>query len=358
MGMLNPVKEPLPLASEERKAQYEREVRLARWRLQRQAQRLLPDEPVAFCMRRLRGSTVDICYSPSHQSAHFRGLMTCGSVWVCPICAAKIAERRHAELEQAIASCIAQGGSVYLATYTVSHHEYDTLPELLKAFLAARIRAKQGRTAQRFQKQFEIIGTVSVREVTWCKQNGWHPHCHELVFFAHEIDAEAYAKAMSQQWEKSAAHEGLSMNAHGFRLDRTYDTIADYMAKFDKMPSKTSWGAAAELTKAHLKRGRGEEHLTPFAILERISQGENELRPLFLEYAQCFKGKHQLVWSPGLRPYPKTPDTRKAKRDEALILLSGAIKPDEMSAQENFSADDLPPSCLDKMGFCTYYLFR
>ena len=57
-----------------------------------------------------------------------------------------------------------------------------------------------------------------------------------------------------------------------------------------------------------------------------------------------------------IRPYPKTSDTRKANIDEALILLSGATKSDEMCAQENFSADNLP--CLDKIGFCNYYLFR
>jgi hypothetical protein len=58
-----------------------------------------------------------------------------------------------------------------------------------------------------------------------------------------------------------------------------------------------------------------------------------------------------------LRPYPKTYDTRKANTDEALILLSGATEPDEMCARENFSADDLPPSSLDKIGSRVYYLF-
>jgi hypothetical protein len=99
--------EPMPPASEGR---------LVRWQLQREARALLPNERVAFCMRRVRATKVDVLYSPDHQSAHYGGLMVCGSVWLCPLCAAKIAERRRIELEQAITRCIANGGTVYLAT--------------------------------------------------------------------------------------------------------------------------------------------------------------------------------------------------------------------------------------------------
>ena len=275
--------------------------RLTRWELLREAQKLLPDERVAFCMRRTKANSVDILYNPTHQSAHYGGLMVCGSVWICPICAAKISERRRVELEQAIKTCIDNGGAVYLATYTISHKRFDDLSTLLESFLAARKRAKQGRKAQELRKQFGVIGTVSVREVTWSEQNGWHPHCHELVFFEQDIDAEAYAQVTREQWQKSAEYEDLSMNEHGFKLDRTYGAVADYVAKFGREPTRTPWSAATEMTKGHLKRGHGDEHLTPFAMLWYISQGHNELKPIFREYARWFKGKHQLVWSSGLR---------------------------------------------------------
>ncbi len=272
-----------------------------RWRLQREAQALLPEERVAFCMRHIQASMVDVFYSPHRQLAHYKGLMRCGSVWVCPICAAKISEHRRSELEQAITSCIANGGTVYLATYTIAHKRYDQLSELLDRFLAARKRAKQGSAVQELKRKFGVLGTVSVREVTWSEQNGWHPHCHELIFFSHEVDAQAYAQVIRERWQKSAESEGLSMNEHGFRLDRTFGAVADYVAKFGRQPLREPWGTAAELAKSHLKRGRGNEHLTPFAMLELISLGHDELKPIFIEYAKWFKGKHQLVWSAGLR---------------------------------------------------------
>lgn len=275
--------------------------RMRRWQLQRAAQALLPQERVAFCMRRCQASTVDVMYSSSRQSTHYQGLMACGSIWVCPICSAKISERRRIELERAIARCIANGGVVYLATYTIAHNRYDNLSDLLKAFLTARKKARQGYAAQNLRSRFGVLGTVSVREVTWSKLNGWHPHCHELVFFSQEIDADAYATALSDRWQRSAEKEGLSMNEHGFKLDKTDGAIADYIAKFGREPHQIPWGVAAELTKAHLKSGRSDEHLTPFDMLTLIAQGCDELKPVFLEYARWFKGKHQLVWSAGLR---------------------------------------------------------
>ena len=256
--------------------------------------------------------------------------MVCGSVWMCPLCAAKIAERRRIELEQAIARCIANGGVVYLATYTIAHKRYDNLSELLCSFLAARKRARQGRAAQKLRERFGIIGTVSVREVTWSKLNGWHPHCHELVFFKSEIDAEVYAERASNQWQKAAEHKGLSMNEHGFSLERTYGAVADYIAKFGREPLHASWSAATELTKAHLKRGQGEEHLTPFAMLWHISQGCDELKPVFIEYARWFKGKHQLVWSAGLRSLlldneEEKSDLELAQEQEDEVVLLGQL---------------------------------
>ena len=311
--------------------------RLVKWQLLRTAQALLPHERVAFCMRRVQATTVDVLYSPHHQSAHYGGLMVCGSIWVCPLCAAKISERRRIEVEEAIARCIANGGAVYLVTYTISHKRYDNLATLLQAFLAARRRMRQGRAAQQLRKRFGILGTISVREVTWSQLNGWHPHCHELVFCAAEIDVDEYDAAAREHWRHSVEHEGLSINEHGFSVSRTYGSVADYVAKFGRAPSHAPWGAATEITKGHLKHGRSEEHLTPFAMLWLISQGCEELQPVFREYARWFKGKHQLVWSAGLyslllgNQAEKT-DIELAQEEELEAVLLGQLTRPQWSA--------------------------
>jgi Replication protein len=159
------------------------EYRLQKWHMQQAAQEMLPHERVAFCLRRLQATQVDVLYAPKKQSAYYGGLMACGSVWLCPICAAKISEHRRKELEQAIETCLTSGGAVYFVTYTIAHKRFDSLETLLQAFLAARKRMKQGRAAQELRQRFHVLGTVSVREVTWSEINGWHPHCHELLDF-------------------------------------------------------------------------------------------------------------------------------------------------------------------------------
>jgi hypothetical protein len=304
--------------------------RLLRWRLQREARSLLPNERIVFCMRRMQSSTVKVMYSSEHQSAHYDGLMACGSVWLCPVCAARISEKRRLELDRAIASCSKNGGSVYLVTYTVAHKRYDNLEKLLQTFLSARRKSKQGSSAQKIRKQFNILGTVSAQEVTWSKLNGWHPHCHELVFFATDVDIAEYEKNASEQWQKAVDWAGLEINEHGFRVIPASSAAADYVAKYGHEPLEQTWGAAAEMTKAHLKAGRMKEHLTPFGMLSLIAQGCHELKPLFIEYAHCFKGKHQLVWSAGLRAQlqidePEKSDLQLATEQEEKAVVLGSL---------------------------------
>src|SRR5689334_11608304 len=101
--------------------------RLLRWALQAEARAILPHERVTECLRKINPMSmgVQMLYSPLHQVTHYKSLMVCGSVWLCPLCAAKISERRRDELERAVARHVAQKGAVYMATYTVSHSRYD-----------------------------------------------------------------------------------------------------------------------------------------------------------------------------------------------------------------------------------------
>jgi hypothetical protein len=275
---------------------------------------------------------VEIWHSLRYQLAHYGGLIQCGSVWHCPNCAAKISERRRSEeLEPAIKRHIEGGGAVYLETYTVSHSRFDNLPVLLRLFLEARRRMRQGRQAQKRKWAFGIIGTISVLEVTWSPLNAWHPHKHELVFTTNQVgnmSAKTYAAQARAEWERAAAQQGLRMDAHGYKLDRTYGAVADYIAKFGREPLKPPWGVEAEMTKGHLKQGRGPiEHMTPFGLLAHIYQGEEELAPLFQAYARWFKGHKQLSWSKGLRKrllgneQERTDEELAQEQQEDAVLL-------------------------------------
>ena len=148
-----------------KEAEEQRRQRLYRWALHAEARHWLPQERVAECMYVVNPLAlgVEVLHTPHLPAAHYKSLIVCGSVWMCPLCAAKISERRRSEeLEPAIKRHIERGGAVYLETYTVSHSRFDNLAVLLRLFLEARRRMRQGRQAQRRKWAFGIVGTISV----------------------------------------------------------------------------------------------------------------------------------------------------------------------------------------------------
>jgi len=99
------------------KEEEQRRQRLFRWALQAEARQWLPHERVAECLRVVNPMAlgVEVLHAPRQQAAHYKSLIVCGSVWMCPLCAAKISERRRSEeLEPAIKRHIEGGGAVYL----------------------------------------------------------------------------------------------------------------------------------------------------------------------------------------------------------------------------------------------------
>jgi integrase len=61
------------------------------------------------------------------RTAGYSGLASCGSVWACPQCAAKIATRRADELSKVMRAVDEAGGSAFLLTLTMRHERGDRL---------------------------------------------------------------------------------------------------------------------------------------------------------------------------------------------------------------------------------------
>ena len=68
------------------------ESRVQRFALQSVARSILPESRTAKCLRiRAHDCDVQVWKSKEHGTASYGGLQTCGSVWACPVCAAKSA---------------------------------------------------------------------------------------------------------------------------------------------------------------------------------------------------------------------------------------------------------------------------
>lgn len=301
---------------------------MERWKLQSVARGLLPTERVAKCLRwAIPHEVVKVWKSKKHADrAHYSGLMTCGSVWHCPVCAAKVSERRRVELSDGIAAWKAQGGEVLLLTQTVPHYAHQRLKTVLHGFTKAREFERRSRAWRDLKASVGLQGSVRALEVT-IGDNGWHVHSHELLFLApgRTVPLKTLEGAFLSVWRVSCVRVGLDApNAHGVSLENG-EKAARYAGK---------WGLAEEVTKAHVKRGKFNNP-TPWDLLRIVAA--DELEPgeisaageLFQEYAKAFKGKLQLVWSRGLRALlglgPEKTDEELAEEQEESAVLLGSL---------------------------------
>jgi hypothetical protein len=264
-------------------------------------------------------------------SARIAKIKTCGSVWACPVCSAKVAETRREELNKAMVLHIASGGYAYLATLTIPHYFGQSLAELMPMFDKARQRfqsskgwkkvmdvaseGKPGGTAGR-------VGSVTSMEVTYGGANGWHPHVHILIFCAPGAFGEGLPDDQGRlqsaaidyfkgQWvdklEKAGLVDGQNRQwALQYGLDvRGGQGAAEYIAKWGR---DAVWGLSSELTRSHSKLGKRDmigkkEHYTPFQLLAMSAAGDGHSTCAFREFVNEFDGKRMLTWSRGLKDH-------------------------------------------------------
>jgi hypothetical protein len=253
-------------------------------------------------MRNLRADRKLVQVKRSDQSGktYYAGLMACGSVWCCPVCAPKIQAVRALEVRAAIDQWTAQGGAVVLLTQTVPHSQRDQLETLLKQFADASQRFKRGSPYKRACKRLGLAGSIRAMEAT-DGANGWHPHAHTILFLnGLSVSHKSIHGELFKLWELAAARAGFEGQLSPDAFDvQDASKVKNYVTK---MGTEYQWNAEHELVKAHSKSGSSHS-MTPFDMLRRYLEVPDDGRLLarFAEYASNFHGKRQLVWSDGLK---------------------------------------------------------
>jgi hypothetical protein len=307
------------------------DTRVARFSLQSVARSILPESRTAKCLRiRAFNSDVQVWKHYEHGTAAYAGLQTCGSVWACAVCAAKVAERRRVELQAAMATHKARAGAVTLLTLTTPHQKTDKLSELLENQSKALKRFWSDRSVIAVFKEMGTIGHVRALEVTHGRKspsnNGWHPHYHCLMFCGSGVDLSRFDGPQMKDWQvrlylrwaACCLKSGLGepSYAHGLKLDDG-TKAGNYAAK---------WGLEDEMTKGHTKKALHGE--TPFDFLRAyLADGsDRQAAALFKEFAQTFKGKRQLSWSRGLKAMfaieEITDEELATKVEESAVLFA------------------------------------
>jgi hypothetical protein len=232
------------------------QLRAERYALKSVVNRLFPHSMTAKCCRmRIPNQQVRILKTPEYQKAHYAGLCRCSSVWLDPVCASKIAERRRAELVAAVVTAKAMGWQVMLMTCTVPHGLGDDVHAMLDQMLKAWRSMTDSRKGKELRKLLELRGTIRTLEVT-DGQNGFHPHFHALLFIGSSFSPESVQAGFLPLWQDACVKAGLPCpsDSRGLRVDD-----GSWAAKY-----ASKWGLEDEMVRGHMKTSKGDKGMTPW----------------------------------------------------------------------------------------------
>lgn len=285
-----------------------------------------------LCKHSLTGSEVAVLLSNEHGKAFFDGLQTCGNVWTCPVCAAKVQERRRLEIAEGMEFFYQTGNrQAVMVTFTFPHQKHMPLVELLLKQRQAFIYLRKGKQWDKFKSKNAFDGLIRSLEITYGLLNGWHPHTHELWFVSDKVDEVDFVDYVKEKWKRSCIKAGL-LNENDSKQIKAFEQYAvdvkfnckasDYLAKTDHKDNlKSYWGADREIAKASSKGKKEGKGMHPFQLAIDNKQA------LFIEYVEAIKetASRQLYWSQGLKKKvgitdKSDEDLAEDKSDDADII--------------------------------------
>lgn len=263
----------------------------------------------------------------------FAGLASCGSVWGCPVCNAKIMARRNLEIGAAIEAWESRGGRVAFGTETMRHWSGHRLEDLWGCLSSAWGKVTSGKAWISNKKRYGIAGWLRVVEVTWWRVNGWHVHIHYLLFLEPSTvatDLDALKGSMFGRWSSALKSLGLPaplLAGQDLRLlDGPADEgLAEYFTKAVQGPRSIG----QELTNSQSKTARGAHKTRPvWSFLDDVlDQGDADALDRWHEWQAGSKGRRQLTWSKGLR---EMLGLRFEKSDEDIAAEELGSKADDL----------------------------
>ncbi len=285
---------------------------------------------IAACRRKRVCASVQAQKTPEGHA--LSGVLSCGSVWGCPACAARICSHRGDEIKAAVErwregtraeqESIAKGESSGIAgrvlsmlTLTVRHERGFELRKMRKGMAAAWRSLWQGRAGVERKRAWGIKHSVRALEVTH-GEHGWHPHYHIALFQNRTHTADDVAE-LTEAWANAVVkHLGGRYRPNARGVDVKPLNVTSYLTKL-----------GLEVASSAEKKGRNGS-LSPWQIAQRAANGDARCVRLWREYAKAMKGARQLFWSRGarraLRLGVELSDREVAKDGEGCVLVQWA----------------------------------
>lgn len=318
--------------------------KISRYDLQHHAQKLTPAHRVRVCHKAIAHGHDGVEIRRTQDSARFNGLMSCGNVWACPVCMARINAQRADALRNGLTNAGILGYHAYLLTLTVRHDRTDALAELIDALTKAYRYMWSGKTGQALKAALTWQGSARAMEIRHGQSAGWHPHFHVVILTESVLGADtlsALTTRIKNRWIQSLAHAGYDATFdNGADLRTSTTQIFNYLTKSDRL--------ADELTATDTKKST--ESRSPIEILEDSRQGDQYAASLWREYVTATKGAKALVMCPSFRQLTEY-DTHLAAAENANQTESEtaelvAVIPPALWHMIKQHKDDLRPEIL------------
>jgi hypothetical protein len=233
-------------------------------------------------------------------------------VWACPVCSAKIVERRAVLLQQVLDRWHGEGYRVGFVTLTVRHTAKTSLQDVWGLVMKSWAKcgsASSWRTDQenwgvmlpgnlgKIKKRIPIVRTVEGSR----GENGWHIHLHLLVFFdGGSAPADRWGEIsdrLTDRWDVSvrAAGGSLSRKAQSAELvdpsAASSERVGSYLAKSVFSGSGESaihWEMAGGVGK------RSSAGRTPWQLLADSTAGDERAAALWTAWELGSRGHRQM----------------------------------------------------------------
>jgi len=248
------------------------------------------------------------------EDSKFFGHITCKNTWCCPICTARVMEKRRQRIGAAL-DALGDKLFAFAVTFTIPHlkfqscHEVtDILYETWKRFNNAKSLSKSREDQFTLPiKNFfkKIHHYVRVAEYTWGK-NGWHPHFHFIFWTDFEsakniIDFQpALQKSWNNFFEKIAVaywkknnlerditkftncieHAALVGSSESVNFSTEKDGSLFRVKSSDYI---SGWGGDSEATGNRQKKASHDDHYTQWQILE-LAEHNEQFADLYIEF--------------------------------------------------------------------------
>lgn len=245
--------------------------------------------------------TIALTSSDIHNSqASFGGLQTCGSIWACPVCAAREAVKKGEEVLKALELAKRENWQPVMVALTARHNVAMRLEGFKNQFKAAWNMFSSHRRWKMFKKIYGVQHEIVNRELTY-GDNGWHYHMHLLLFLDFGLmDAAAAAnlqEMLEALWMSCLEAKGLDgIPSIAAKVSSHGNVGQNYLTKIGLTISESNGKLEYEMTSSETKSGK-----SIWDILRHAYYGDEKSAALYIEFVEAMQDTNFLTFSHGLK---------------------------------------------------------